>query len=80
MEEHRLLQGHDTHLHHTEVSSVVLANYERRRLTLNSYYDQEKGAPTGAGTNETHIENMLFQNFAGTIDECVALYTSGRSF
>lgn len=38
-----------------------------------SYYDQETGAPTGAGTNETHIENMLFQNFAGTVDEYVFL-------
>ena len=43
----------------------------RTELILHSYYDQEKGKPTGAGSNETHIEDMLFQNFAGTIDEYV---------
>ncbi|KZV74089.1 glycoside hydrolase family 28 protein [Peniophora sp. CONT] len=45
-------------------SKVMIPIY----ITQN-YYDQEKGKPTGAGSNETHIENMLFQNFAGTIDD-----------
>ena len=45
-------------------------------LTLRSYYDQEVGMPSGAGSNETHIDNMLFQNFAGTIDEYVSSYYS----
>jgi len=51
--------------------NIVLKNVPFPIYVTQNYFDQETGTPTPptANTSSTHVENFLFENFSGTLED-----------